>query len=121
MAKHLDEYLSRLEPDIELPKQFNIKRSRIMYIEEKESGLEGQARIGRVYFSKSGRTLYYKGKSFQSLKGAGYKSNYFEVTSGEHFWISGPRKDENNRLYGGNLNVHIDDDIKEEYLKLIST
>lgn len=50
-------------------------KSRIMYIESKAEGLTGAARIGRVRFSKTGATLYYAGKSFQSLKGDGFKSN----------------------------------------------
>ena len=90
-----------------------------MYIECKADGLEGPAVIGRVYFSKSSKTLYYKGLKFQSLKGSGFKANYFETESGDHYWISGPRKDQNDRLYGGTLGVHIDEDIKEEYAKLI--
>ncbi|MDB3907305.1 hypothetical protein N9355_07520 [Crocinitomicaceae bacterium] len=104
----------------ELPKEFKLERSRIMYIEDKSSGLEGNARIGRVYFSKSGKTLYYKGRKFQSLKGTGFKANYFDIESGDEFWISGPRKDRQDRLYGGQLGVEIDTDIKNEYLKLLS-
>ncbi len=49
---------------------------RIMYIECKAGNLTGTSRIGRVTFSKTGRTLYYGGLTFQSLKGAGFKSNY---------------------------------------------
>ncbi|MEX0365780.1 MAG: 1-deoxy-D-xylulose-5-phosphate synthase [Ruegeria sp.] len=90
-----------------------------MYIENKADGLEGPAVIGRVYFSKSGKTLYYRGLRFQSLKGAGYKANYFETASGDHYWISGPRKDRQDRLYGGHLGVRIDEDVREEYLQLI--
>jgi hypothetical protein len=74
-------------------------KSRIMYIESKAGGLVGPARIGRVTFSKTGATLYYAGKSFQSLKGSGFKSNYFEVETGEPYWISGPRKDGQDSLY----------------------
>jgi hypothetical protein len=51
-------------------------RSRIMYIESKAEGLNGPARIGRVTFNRTGRTLFYKGKSFKSLKGSGFKANY---------------------------------------------
>jgi hypothetical protein len=36
-------------------------RSRIMYVESKASGLTGEARIGRVSFSKTGWTLYCQG------------------------------------------------------------
>ncbi|OZG70282.1 1-deoxy-D-xylulose-5-phosphate synthase [Hahella sp. CCB-MM4] len=91
-----------------------------MYVENKSSGLEGEARIGRVYFSKTGKTLYYRGLKFQSLKGNGIKANYYEVDSLDEYWISGPRKDENNRLYGGNRGVVVDKDIEDEYKKLIS-
>lgn len=38
----------------------------------------------------------------------------------DHYWISGPRKDQQNRLYGGNKDVAIDDDIREEYAALIT-
>ena len=44
-------------------------KSRIMYIERKAGELTGEARIGRVTFSKTGRTLYYGGKAFRSLRG----------------------------------------------------
>ncbi|MEP6020878.1 MAG: 1-deoxy-D-xylulose-5-phosphate synthase [Paracoccaceae bacterium] len=98
-----------------LPKSFKLERSRIMYIESKAEGLEGPAVIGRVYFSKSGKTLYYQGRRFQSLKGEGFKANFFEIDSGEPFWISGPRKDRQDRLYGGQLGVTIDKDVREEY------
>ena len=58
-------------------------KPRIMYIESKASGLTGQARIGRVTFSKSGRTIYYRGQEFRSLDGAGFKANYYDVATGE--------------------------------------
>ncbi len=111
--------VGHVESTDELPKEFKKSRSRIMYIEAKPNGLLGRARIGRVYFSKTGKTLYYKGVRFQSLKGRGFKSNYFDVESGMEYWISGPRKDRNDGLYGGDNNAHIDEDIKEEYWGLI--
>jgi hypothetical protein len=101
--------------DDALPEGFKRARSRIMYVEDKSSGLQGPARIGRVYLSKTGKTLYYRGRRFRSLKGAGFKANYFDVQTGEHFWISGPRKDQDDRLYGGNKGVEVDDDVHTEY------
>jgi len=65
--------------------------SRIMYIECKAEALNGPARIGRVTFSRTRATLYYKDKTFQSLKGRGSKANYFDVETNEPYWISGPR------------------------------
>lgn len=90
-------------------------KPRIMYIESKAGGLTGPARIGRVTFSKSGATLYYDGKAFQSLKGSGFKSNYFEVESGDAYWISGPRKDGQDALYPTHLATLVDEDVHDEY------
>lgn len=89
-------------------------KTQIMYIEDKSVGLIGPARIGRVRFSKTGKTLYYRGRQFQSLKGRGFKSNYFDVDSGDEFWISGCRKDGADRLYGERLPIEIDDDVRIE-------
>ena len=88
---------------------------RIMYIECKASSLTGAARIGRVTFSKTGRTLYYRGQKFQSLKGAGFKSNYYDVDTGEDYWISGPKRGGGDALYGGSIPIEIDDDAREDY------
>ena len=90
-----------------------------MYIEDKSAGLTGPARIGRVSFSKTGRTLYYGGRAFQSSKGAGFKSNYVDIESGDEFWISGPRRDGLDRLYGERLPVEIDDECRAEYWTMI--
>jgi len=88
---------------------------RIMYIECKASGLIGEARIGRVTHSKSGRTLYYRGRSFRSLNGQGFKSNYYCVETDENYWISGCKRDGSDRLYGERVPIYIDEDVREEY------
>ncbi len=93
-----------------------VARSRIMCIEGKGNDeLVGPARIGRVTFSKRGKTIYYAGRAFQSLKGAGFKANYYDLDSGEYYWISGPKKDGSDRLYGEAVPVEIDGDVREEY------
>jgi hypothetical protein len=91
------------------------RNPRIMYIESKADDLVGSARIGRVSYSRTFGTLYYRGRAFQSLKGSGFKANYFEVETGDHYWISGPRRDGEDRLYVSNLPVEIDDDVREQY------
>jgi hypothetical protein len=120
IGRHIDHWQDKLDQDLTPPATFRQARSRIMYIEDKSEGLEGGARIGRVYFSKSGKSLYYRGRMFQSLKGAGFKANYFDIATGNQYWISGPHKDQNDRLYGGNMGVEIDADVCEEYRKLLS-
>lgn len=99
-------------------------KPRIMYIENKSaqapgsSGVVGPARIGRVTFSKTGKSLNYGGRTFRSLKGAGSKANYYDVESRDQYWISGPRKDGADGLYGWRP-TPIDADAREEYWTLI--
>lgn len=96
------------------------KRStRIMFIENKSGGLIGSARIGRVSFNRTGKTLTYRDQRFQSLKGAGFKANYVDLDSGDSYWISGPKKDGGDRLYGERLPIEIDEDVREEYWTVI--
>jgi hypothetical protein len=90
-------------------------KSRIMYLENKSTGLSGPARIGRVRFSKTGKTLHYGNQTFQSLKGRGFKANYFDVETGEEYWISGPHRDGQDRLYGERVPIEIDEDVRTEY------
>ncbi len=105
--------------DLEQAAQSRPSRSRIMYIEDKSESLNGPARIGRVYLSKTGKSLTYRGQTFQSLKG-GYKANYFDTETGDHYWISGPRKDGADRLYAESTQpVEIDDDARDEYWRTI--
>jgi hypothetical protein len=92
-------------------------QTRIMYMEKKGVELSGPARIGRVRFSRSGRTLYYAGKAFQSLGGRGSKANFFECGFGDDYWISGCRRDGADRLYPGI--VEIDDDVRDEYWRTV--
>ena len=73
-------------------RKFKARAGRIMYIECKTGDLTGPARIGRVTFSQTGRTLYYRGQRFQSLKGLGFKANYYDLDTGEEYWISGPKR-----------------------------
>lgn len=68
-----------------------------MYIENKSEGLAGDAVIGRVKYSKTRRSLHYKGKTY--LKANGYKYNHIEEGTGDEYWISGCHKDGKDRLY----------------------
>jgi hypothetical protein len=88
-------------------------KPKIMYIEGKGNDINGPARIGLVTFSKSGKSLYYNGLRFQTLSGRGFKANYFEYESGEHYWISGCKKSGRDRLYPGS--IEIDSDVREQY------
>ncbi|HEX6813012.1 MAG TPA: hypothetical protein VF384_15410 [Planctomycetota bacterium] len=94
----------------------NTLDSRIMFLESK-NGLRGPARIGRVTFSKTGRTIRYGRLELRSLKGSGFKANYFDLRSHQYFWVSGPRRDGMDCLYPGV--VEIDEDVREEYWRAV--
>jgi hypothetical protein len=69
-----------------------------------------------VKTSKRGATLYYEGQTFQKLQGAGgLKANYFDIDTGDEYWISGCKQDGTDRLYNGADPVEIDEDVREEY------
>lgn len=85
---------------------------RLMYIECKGDGLAGPGRIGWVELTRTGRSFIYAGKRFEKVK-SGYKYNCFDVETGENYWISGPKKNGRDRLYGGM--VEIDEDARQEY------
>ena len=94
--------------------------SRIMYIEKKgdahtgESFLHGgYARIGRVTFSKTMRSVHYNGKAYRKV--SGYKYNFIEEETGDYYWISGCKKDGTDRLYNERVPIQIDGDVREEY------
>ena len=58
----------------------------------------------------------YGERTFQTLSGTGFKADYFDVDTGDQFWISGPRKDGRDRLYDGSTKpVEIDNDVSDEY------
>ena len=82
------------------------KRTRLMYIEQKTEGRRnldhfGPAEGGQVSFSKTGRTVYYRGKTFQRIKGGGLLGNYRCLEDGNEYWISGLKKRSGNRHWSG--------------------
>jgi len=88
-------------------------KRQIMYIERKDDGVTGPGRIGRVTFSRSGKSVCYAGRRLETLAGRGFKANYFDVETGDEYWISGCKKNGRDRLYPGT--IEIDDDVREEY------
>jgi hypothetical protein len=90
-------------------------KSRIMYIERKAGALTGEARIGRVTFNKTGRTIFYRDHVFRRIVGGVLKSNYRNEATGEDYWISGPKRRGGDRMYGSALPVPIDEDVRLEY------
>jgi len=85
-----------------------------MYIELRgTSRAIGLGRIGRVTFSKTGKTIYYRGRTLERPRHGGGKVNYIDADTGEGFWISGCKKAGNDTLYPSV--IEIDEDVREEY------
>jgi hypothetical protein len=59
------------------------RAGRIMYIECKAGSLIGNGRIGRVTFSKTGSTIYYRGQTFQSSRARDSKRIIFAWRRGK--------------------------------------
>src|SRR5690606_37904434 len=76
--------------------ELNNMKTELIYI-EKETGANhnGLARIGKCFYSKSGQSVYFNGSVFKKCKGFSY--NYFDIESGEGYWISGVKQDGSDR------------------------
>ena len=89
-----------------------VVKSRIMYVELKTGHMDnGPAWIGRVTFSKTGQTIYSRGKSLRKIPGGGVSANYRDVDTGEQYWISGVKKNREDRHWAGAGAVEIDEDV----------
>jgi hypothetical protein len=89
---------------------------RLMYVENKEGDLDGaRARIGWVTFSKSGKSVRYRGRSLARSGGQGVLGNYYDEATGEEFWVSGVKRDGSNTHPNGSVTVVIDEDAAEAY------
>jgi hypothetical protein len=95
----------------------------LRYIELKSSHSDnGPAWIGYVTTSKTGRTLYFNGRGLIKLKGqrrAEMGGNYVDMESAESYWVSGVKKNGEDRHWAGSGKVLIEADAVEEYLKTI--
>jgi len=90
--------------------------SNIKYIELKTGFADnGPAWIGKVEYSKSGKTIYFNGHAFKG-KGHGVAS---DIETGDIYWISGVKKNGQDRHWAGNGKIMIDRTIVDEYLKLM--
>ena len=98
--------------------QYELMKSRLMYVELK-SGFndDGPAWIGMASFSKTGRTIYFNGRAFQS--GSLIGGNHYELGSGEVYWISGVKKDGADRHWAGSGKIKIDKAVISKYLAII--
>jgi len=93
------------------------QENRIMYIELKTGyGDNGPAWIGKIKFSKSGQTVYFNNKGFKRF--SGINSNFYDIETGNEYWISGVKKNGEDRHWAGHGKIMIDEKVVDDYLKI---
>ena len=87
-----------------------------MYVELKtgHDTDRGPAWISRVQLSKSGRTVYFHGRTLRHFRS--FDANHYDVETKEKFWVSGPHRDGQDRRYSS-LPIEIDADVAEVYAR----
>ena len=89
----------------------------LKYIELKTGWNDnGPAWIGFVKESRSGRMVYFNDHAFQ--KRSGEYSNYVDVETREEYWISGVKKNGEDRHWAGGGSITIDRKAVELYKSL---
>lgn len=91
----------------------------IKYIELKNGYRDdGPAWIGNVKESKTGKTIYFNNHAFQKYQGI--QGNYYDVETGEEYWISGVKRNGQDRHWAGSGKVMIDRKCIGEYLSIVN-
>jgi len=91
-------------------------KNQLLYVELKQEH-SGPAWIGYGQFSKSGQMVYFDGKLLK--KGKGINSNHFDVQTGDEYWISGVKKNGEDRHSAGSGKIFLDKAAVNDYLKII--
>ena len=94
-------------------------RARVMYVEKCASNSNGPAWIGWVTFSKSGKTVRYRG--LELTRWNGVSGNHVDVETGDEYWVSGVKKNREDRHWAGSGAVEVDDDAREEYERIVAS
>ena len=80
---------------------------------------DGPAWIGLASFSKSGKTVYFDGKAFQRVGSDRTGGNFYDIESGDEYWISGVKKDMTDRHKFGGGKIFVEKRILNDYLQTI--
>lgn len=94
-----------------------MSKRQLMYIELKTGYSDnGPAWISNIIFSKSGRTIYFNGKALKRID-RGISGNYYDLESGDEYWISGVKKRGTNRHWAGSGKIKLDVNAVNDFLQ----
>ena len=89
----------------------------LKYIELKTGHSDdGPAWIARVKVSKSGRTIYFNGRALK--QGSSGPGNFVDLETRESFWVSGVKRDGNDRHWAGSGKILVEAAAVDEYLSI---
>ena len=63
----------------------------------------GPSWIGWVRFTRTWRTAYFRGRTLRRVTGTAFANsdaNFYDTETGEHYWVSGPKRDQTDGRYG---------------------
>jgi hypothetical protein len=85
-----------------------------MYVENKSGDIDGvAARIGWVTFSRSGRSVYYRGRELARAKVV--RGNHIDVATGDTYWVSGIKARGSNTHWAEASDFRVDEDARREH------
>lgn len=92
----------------------------LIYVELK-TGFNGNgpAWIGMPAYSRSKTTIYFNGLALKRIKGSGISGNHYDAKTGDEYWVSGVKKNGQDRHWAGGGKVFVDRAVITEYLDII--
>ena len=92
-------------------------KTQLTYIELKSGySHSGPAWIGLVEFSKTGQTVYFDNKALKKLKIPSHVANYYDIETGDEYWVSGVKQNGADRHWAGHGKIMIDKFSIHKYL-----
>jgi hypothetical protein len=79
----------------------------------------GPAWVARVSVSRSGRTVYFNGRALKRIGKSGVAGNHRDLETGEEYWVSGVKKDGQDRHWAGSGKISIEASAVPEYLATV--
>ena len=93
-------------------------KTKLLYVELiPDTTHTGPAWIGYGQINRTGKTIYFDGKILGH--GKGMIGNHVDIVKGDEYWISGVKKDGQDRHWAGHGKIQIDKSAITEYLQII--